>query len=231
MTKKVWNSIGYNNIRLKLKTDSTAAKGIASRKGVGKVKHLRLKGLWVQDYIQRNKFTIEKESTVTNWSDLNTKSLSGPRITELLSYMPIKGGLQAACLLSCRMIVGAQDADDEDIETSSEGMLSFFFNILWNILAIYGMLTLICTRLYQSRRKARHQRNQTENDLLPRVISQGETVETVYVIGKGAKFHKKECVYPAGSGLKSRTTQMYRKQAVQEGLTACKACMSESSSG
>ena len=32
MTKKVWNSIGYNNIRLKLKTDSTAAKGIASRK-------------------------------------------------------------------------------------------------------------------------------------------------------------------------------------------------------
>ena len=33
-------------------TDSSAAKGIASRKGVGKVKHLSLKELWVQDAIE-----------------------------------------------------------------------------------------------------------------------------------------------------------------------------------
>ena len=32
-----------------LETDSSAAKGIASRKGVGKVKHLETRTLWVQD--------------------------------------------------------------------------------------------------------------------------------------------------------------------------------------
>ena len=227
MSKQVWNPIGYESVGLKLKTDSTAAKGIATRKGVGKVKHLSLKELWIQDYLQRGEFKVEKESTVTNWADLNTKSLSGPRITELLSYMPIK----RACLLSCLMIVGAQNADNEEAE--GDGPPSFIFSILWNFLAIYGLLILVWRNICQKRRKTRDQGSQTEHNPVATVFRRrryDETEETVYVVGKGTKFHTKECVYIAGSRLNSRLTQMYRRQAIHEGLTACKTCMSVSSS-
>ena len=71
-------------------TDSSAAKGIASRKGVGKVKHLSLKELWVQDAIEQKRFKIQKVGTDSNWADLGTKVLDGSRILQLLKLPPLK---------------------------------------------------------------------------------------------------------------------------------------------
>ena len=47
-------------------TDSSAAKGITARQGVGRVKHLSLKELWVQDMVAKKSFKVQKESTETN---------------------------------------------------------------------------------------------------------------------------------------------------------------------
>ena len=51
------------------KTDSSAGKGIAQRKGLGKLKHLELRELWLQDYVQQGKVQIRKEPTDTNVAD------------------------------------------------------------------------------------------------------------------------------------------------------------------
>lgn len=53
MSKHVLEEIGYEKIELVLRTDSTTAKGIAGSKGVGKVKRLSLKELWLQDYVRQ----------------------------------------------------------------------------------------------------------------------------------------------------------------------------------
>ena len=45
---------------LQLRRDTSAAKGIASRKGVGKVKHLETRTLWVQDQVERGWLKIKK---------------------------------------------------------------------------------------------------------------------------------------------------------------------------
>ena len=113
MTAQIWNIIGFPDIPLVIRTDSTAAKGIANRKGVGRVKHLDLKELWVQDYVEKGYFKIVKESTKTNWADIGTKSLNGPRVAELLRIMPLRRGLQAACLASCLGLASAQGPEDE----------------------------------------------------------------------------------------------------------------------
>ena len=63
MTKQIWDVIGFLGLPLVVKTDSTAAKGIAGRKGVGRVKHLDLRDLWVQDLVARGDLRVEKEPT------------------------------------------------------------------------------------------------------------------------------------------------------------------------
>ena len=114
-TKQIWDVIGFPGLPLVVKTDSTAAKGIAGRKGVGRVKHLLdLRDLWVQDLVARGDLRVEKEPTDTNWADLGTKPLSGQRITELLKLMPLhRRGLAAALVAGCLRVARAQGEDEE----------------------------------------------------------------------------------------------------------------------
>ena len=228
MSKRVWQIVGYPSTGLKLKTDSTAAKGIASRKGAGKVKHLSLKELWVQDYLQRGEFVVEKEPTVSNWADLNTKSLSGPRIAELLRNMPIKRGLQAACLLSCLLIAEAQG--DKEKNPSSDSTWSLCYIVMTHIFAIYGVMTLLWKLMCQRRHRVKTQGTQTESQDQIRSIT-GGSEQRVYVVGNGGKYQQRWCHCVTKAPPKSRITHMYRNQAIQNSFTACKIYIGEGSSG
>ncbi|CAK9031106.1 unnamed protein product [Durusdinium trenchii] len=82
-------------------TDSTACKGIAHRRGVGKVKHLSLKELWLQDAVEKGELKVKKEKTSENWADLGTKILDAPRVAELMSKMPLfRRGLVGVAAIS-----------------------------------------------------------------------------------------------------------------------------------
>ena len=48
------------NMGVKVRTDSSAAKGIANRKGFGNVRHIEVNQLWVQDRVARGDLIIEK---------------------------------------------------------------------------------------------------------------------------------------------------------------------------
>ena len=55
-----------------VRTDSSAAKGIVSREGCGKLKHLSVKQLWVQEAIDNDKVTLLKVLRAENPSDALT---------------------------------------------------------------------------------------------------------------------------------------------------------------
>ena len=59
MSQQVWEVINYT-LPVVGRTDSTAGKGIAHRKGCGKVKHLSIRELWLQDYVQKGKVRVIK---------------------------------------------------------------------------------------------------------------------------------------------------------------------------
>ena len=82
LTIQIWDRVGFQGMKLTMKTDSSVAKGIATRKGSGKVKHLSMKELWIQDCVQRNQLRVQKESTKTTWADLGTKAPSGDRASQ-----------------------------------------------------------------------------------------------------------------------------------------------------
>ena len=64
-----------------LYADSTAALGIAKRKGAGKLRHININTLWVQEVQDREGVTYRKVLGTENPADLMTKYLSRDVIT------------------------------------------------------------------------------------------------------------------------------------------------------
>ena len=53
--------------------DASAARGIALRRGLGKVRHIELNQLWLQDRIGRGDLRVNKVGTTDNFADILTK--------------------------------------------------------------------------------------------------------------------------------------------------------------
>ena len=66
-------------------SDASAGIGIASRQGCGRLKHLEVKWLWVQEKVSEKALRLRKHPTETNIADLATKYLSKHRIEMLLT--------------------------------------------------------------------------------------------------------------------------------------------------
>ena len=74
------------NLLVSLSTDSSAAKGIASRRGLGKMRHVELSELWIQDRVAKGEVTIWKIPGLENSSDSLTKHSNAERIGQTLHF-------------------------------------------------------------------------------------------------------------------------------------------------
>ena len=74
-------------LELRVKVDTTAGKGIASRRGLGKVRHLHTPCLWVQKVFHERRAELVKIPGPENPSDMGTKVLSGTDIWKFLTMM------------------------------------------------------------------------------------------------------------------------------------------------
>ena len=70
-----------------LYADSTAALGIAKRKGSGQLRHININTLWVQEVHDRDGVTYRKVLGTENPADLMTKSLSRDMINGHMSRL------------------------------------------------------------------------------------------------------------------------------------------------
>ena len=76
-------------VSITIYTDSSAAKGTASRIGIGKVKHLDVGWLWIQESVRKGQLKLRKIDGRINPGDLMTKPKSAAeaiRLSELTSY-------------------------------------------------------------------------------------------------------------------------------------------------
>ena len=64
------------NVGVNVHTDSSTAKSIALRKGVGKVRHIETNQLWLQDKVKTKEINVRKVGAFDNPADLLTKHLS-----------------------------------------------------------------------------------------------------------------------------------------------------------
>ena len=64
-------------VKIRLRTDASAAKGIASRRGLGKIRHLEVHQLWLQEKVNKGEIEVMKVKGEGNLADALTKPLDG----------------------------------------------------------------------------------------------------------------------------------------------------------
>ena len=74
-------------IPLRLHSDATAAIGIARRRGMGRIRHLDVTDLWVQEKFTSKAATIDKVLGTENPADILTKHVDGPALKVALQKM------------------------------------------------------------------------------------------------------------------------------------------------
>ena len=141
-----------------LHTDSSGAKGILLRQGVGKVRHLSCRILWLQDLINNGQVKLSTVPGALNPADIGTKRLPCNRLKSLMSvigmYNLSTGNLEGSDdpgnlfrkkqhVLSVLSVLGLLNLKgcSEDMAESSDvsfGMMAFTF--------VLGFLCLLAWR-------------------------------------------------------------------------------------
>ena len=70
-----------------VRTDSTTALGMFHRTGLGKVRHIELQYLWIQDEAHRKKIAAHKVGTRDNPADMLTKGLERELLEEHVAFV------------------------------------------------------------------------------------------------------------------------------------------------
>lgn len=71
-------------VMLVLKGDPSAARGIASRQGVGKLRHMQCRFLWLQDEVMERRVQLGVEKSEENVADIGTKALEKDKLSYLM---------------------------------------------------------------------------------------------------------------------------------------------------
>ena len=76
------------DVRLVIESDSNAARAFASRKGLGKQRHVQTRFLWLQDQVAMRSLHFERISGQRNVADISTKKTT---MEALKRHLPTLG--------------------------------------------------------------------------------------------------------------------------------------------
>ena len=96
-------------VTVRVRTDASAAKGIASRRGLGKIRHIEVHQLWLQEKVNSGAIQVMKVKGEGNLADALTKPLDGPGVKKHLE-------------LTGQMITQGRHELTPDFETVVEGV-------------------------------------------------------------------------------------------------------------
>jgi len=79
--------LGFTSLRTEVKaaTDSSAAKSFLSRRGLGKMKHIEIRDLWLQEEVLKGQVEVMKVLGTENPANLMTKFLNVAEIRARLA--------------------------------------------------------------------------------------------------------------------------------------------------
>ena len=70
----------------KIFVDSSAAIGTAQRRGNGKLRHVRVGDLWIQEKVEEGELQMEKVWGEENPADAMTKNVAGEKLRKFVQY-------------------------------------------------------------------------------------------------------------------------------------------------
>ena len=84
--KSMLSDLGVKEKRLRVKTDASVAKSLASRRGLGGIRHIEVNQLWLQEKVNNGTIEIEKVKGEINRADVLTKPKDGPSLNQQLKW-------------------------------------------------------------------------------------------------------------------------------------------------
>ena len=86
------SELGFSGLAqvVRMWTDSSAAKSFVSRRGLGRMRHLEIRDLWLQKEIRDGRLEVSKIPGSRNPADLLTKILGKGDIDARLGWMNIR---------------------------------------------------------------------------------------------------------------------------------------------
>lgn len=90
---------------VRLGTDSSAAKSFVARRGLGRMRHLDIRDLWLQKEVAEGKVEVSKIFGTENPADLMTKFLGVSDIQSRLEAMGLKCEWDSESVASCVKIL------------------------------------------------------------------------------------------------------------------------------
>ena len=78
--------LGVTGKRLRIKTDASVAKSLASRRGLGGIRHIEVNQLWLQEKVNEGTIEVEKVKGETNRADVLTKFKDGESLKQQLNW-------------------------------------------------------------------------------------------------------------------------------------------------
>ncbi|CAK0873076.1 unnamed protein product [Prorocentrum cordatum] len=152
MMRQFYQQCGIE-VASKVHSDSNAGRAIATRIGSGKVRHLQIRDLWVQERVRLGELQLGRVDTESNRSDLGTKHLDGKRVLKLLEMSNLRlltKGLAAGMGVTFTEAAEYGDkqcstaADDEVESNIGSIVLAMIVFIIVLVLAVKG--AVVCTR-------------------------------------------------------------------------------------
>ena len=86
LARHLWNKITGGDCQMKARSDSSAARGMTQRQGIGRVRHIDASMLWIQQKEREKVLTVAAIPTDLNSADIGTKNLPKKRLKGL-QYM------------------------------------------------------------------------------------------------------------------------------------------------
>ena len=115
-----------------LLTDSSSARQLASKQGVGKVRHLDGKILWIQQHVLSGDVFLQQLPTAWNVADLCTKALPQQRVKVLLHELGV-------CKDNGLTIIGQHEHDEQVERHGSRRQIMQLAKSLMRVATVMGL--------------------------------------------------------------------------------------------
>ena len=89
LIRHLWMTMVGEPCDMKVRSDSSAARAMVQRQGIGRVRHLDAALLWVQQKESEKIFNVGAIGTELNCADIGTKNLTRSRLYELLYMLKV----------------------------------------------------------------------------------------------------------------------------------------------
>ena len=86
-------------VNIVLQTDSAAAKSYASQRGLGRMRHIEVKDLWLQEATCRGRLKLRKVEGKSNPADMFTKYLSRKELEDGCAKLNVEVGYCDKCVM------------------------------------------------------------------------------------------------------------------------------------